>query len=108
MKFKISKNELLDNILFISKATTPKSTIIALGGVMIEAGEKLSIYSTDLETSINVDFKSKIIEKGRVVVSAKVLLNILKSFPELSRSKDRARINTYNKPTKNYMPECNF
>ncbi len=82
MKFQTTRNDLLDKIIFASKATTPKSTIFVLGGIMLDVGEMLNIYSTDLENSINISYEVNMIEKGRAVVPVKILINILKSFPE--------------------------
>ena len=82
MKFQTTRNDLLDKIIFASKTTTPKSTIFVLGGIMLDVDEILNIYSTDLENSINITSKVNVIKKGRVVVPVKILINILKSFPE--------------------------
>ena len=82
MKFQTTRNELLNKLNFASKLSASKSLISALSGVLIEATETLNIFSTDLETSIKSTLKVKIIEEGRVVVPAKVFINILKSVPE--------------------------
>ena len=82
MKFQSTRNDLLNKLNFASKIATSKSLISALSGVMIEASDKLYIYSTDLETSIKSSINANIIEQGRAVVPAKVFINILRNFSE--------------------------
>lgn len=82
MKFQSTRNDLLNKLNFASKIATSKSLISALSGVMLEANDKLYIYSTDLETSIKSNINANIIEQGRAVVPAKVFISILRNFPE--------------------------
>ncbi len=82
MKFQTTKSDLLNTILFASRAINPKTTSLILNGIMLEADDELVVYSTDLETSIKCIKQVKITEKGRAVVPAKVLINILKSLEE--------------------------
>jgi len=82
MKIQTTRNELLDLILFSSKAISPKTSTFILSGVLLEADKRLIIYSTDLETSIKSTMDVKIIEKGKAVVPAKILINILKNLEE--------------------------
>jgi DNA polymerase-3 subunit beta len=82
MKFQSTRNDLLNKLNFASKIATSKSLISALSGVMLEASDKLYIYSTDLETSIKSSINANIIEQGRTVVPAKVFISILRNFPE--------------------------
>lgn len=82
MKFQTTRNELLNKLNFASKIATSKSLISALSGILLEASDKLYIYSTDLETSIKSSLGVNILDQGRAVVPAKVFINILRSFPE--------------------------
>ncbi|MCL4385366.1 MAG: DNA polymerase III subunit beta [Actinobacteria bacterium] len=82
MKFQSTRNDLLNKLNFASRIATSKSLISALSGVLLEASDKLYIYSTDLETSIKSSINANIIERGRAVVPAKVFINILRNFPE--------------------------
>ena len=52
MKIQTTRSELLDLIIFSSKAISPKTSTFILSGVLLEAGKELNVYSTDLETSI--------------------------------------------------------
>lgn len=82
MRFQTTRSELLDLILFSSKAINQKTSSFILNGVLLEADEDLNIFSTDLETSIKSTLEVKIEEKGKAVVPSKVLINILKSLKE--------------------------
>lgn len=82
MKFQSTRNDLLNKLNFASKIATSKSLISALSGILLEASDKLYIYSTDLETSIKSSINANIIEHGRAVVPAKVFISILRNFPE--------------------------
>jgi len=82
MKFQTTRSELLDAILFSSKAINPKISSYILSGVLLDVDQDLNIFSTDLETSIKTTISVKIEEKGKVVVPAKILINILKSLNE--------------------------
>jgi len=82
MKIQTTRSELLELILFSSKAISSKTSSLILNGVLLEAEKKLNIYSTDLETSIKSTMSVKIEEKGKTVVPAKILINILKNLKE--------------------------
>ena len=45
-------------------------------------GGKLTVFSTDLETSMSATFDVEAKEDGKIAIPAKILLNILKSLPE--------------------------
>jgi DNA polymerase-3 subunit beta len=83
MKIQTTRDEILNKILFINRAMSPKISNFILNGIMMEAqNETLNIYGTDLETSINSRMNVKVIQQGRVVVPSKILINVLRSFPE--------------------------
>ena len=52
MKFQTTRNNLLDTALFVNKMINPKISSPILNGMMIDVGKELTLYSTDLETSI--------------------------------------------------------
>ena len=60
MKFQTTRSELLDAILFSSKAINPKISSYILGGVLLDVDSDLNIFSTDLETSIKTTIIVKI------------------------------------------------
>jgi DNA polymerase-3 subunit beta len=102
MKFQTTKAGLLDTVLFASRAISPKVSSFILNGIMLDAEEGLTVYSTDLETSIKCTMEVKILEKGKAVVPARILVNILKSLEEskieleLDKSTNQVKINCEN------------
>ncbi len=82
MKIQTTRNDILNALLFANRAINPKTNSFILSGVMLEADQGFSIYSTDLETSVKSAVKAKVLEKGKTVVPAKILINILKSLKE--------------------------
>ncbi|MGM0367724.1 MAG: DNA polymerase III subunit beta [Actinomycetota bacterium] len=82
MKIQTTKAKLLDSVLFSTRAITSKTTNYILGGVMLEADKNLDIYSTDLETSVKTSIKVKILNKGKIIIPSKIIINILRNFPE--------------------------
>ena len=82
MKIQTTRNDILNALLFANRAINPKTTSFILSGVMLEANEDFSIYSTDLETSVKSSIQAKVLEKGKVVVPAKIIINILRSLKE--------------------------
>ena len=98
MKFQTTKNDLLNAVLSTNNALALRASSFILSGVMLDAGKTLTIYSTDLETSIKCESKVKVIEEGKTVVPSRVLINILKSLEEskvelaLDREKNKVKI----------------
>jgi DNA polymerase-3 subunit beta len=82
MKIETTRDTLLNKILLVNRTITPKITTYVLSGIMLEADNNLNIHSTDLETSIKTFVKAKVLEKGKVIVPSKILVSVLKSFPE--------------------------
>ncbi len=82
MKFQTTKTTLLDTVLFASRVISPKVSSLILNGIMLDTDKELTIYSTDLETSIKCITPVKIIDKGKAIVPARILVNILKSLKE--------------------------
>lgn len=102
MKFQTTRTDLLETILFASRAISPKASSFILNGIMLDAEEGLTVYSTDLETSIKCTMEVKILEKGKAVVPARILANILKSLKEskieleLDKAKNQVKISCEN------------
>ncbi|MFW6130903.1 MAG: DNA polymerase III subunit beta [Atribacterota bacterium] len=96
MKIQTTKTKLLESVLFSTRAITSKTTNYILGGVMLEADKNLNIYSTDLETSIKTSIGVKVLDKGKIIIPSKILINILRNFPE-------AKINLETDPETNQL-----
>ena len=86
MKFTCEKALLQEAIAVTSWAVSAKSSIPTLEGLLIEAEDTLKITGYNLETGIQTSIDSTILEKGSVVINAKILSDIIRLFPDDDRS----------------------
>lgn len=86
MKFRISKDNLLDAINTVSKGMSSRSTLPILSGILVETTDqgRLTFQTTDLEISIKHTTNGNIDEPGRCVVPGKLFVDIVKSLPDAS------------------------
>jgi len=85
MKFIISSTALLRSLQKISGVLSTSSTLPILEDFLFELSEdKLKITASDLQTTISVELSTDKAENpGTVAIPAKMLLDIMKTFPEL-------------------------
>lgn len=82
MKFRCEKNKLQDAISIAQKAVTGKSAMPVLQGLLISADEdELKFIGSDIDLSIETKLKASVIEKGKVVVDAKLFGEIIRKLP---------------------------
>ena len=84
MKFVISSTELLSHLQLIGRVISQKNTLPILENFLFElSGNELKITASDLETTlityINLE---NVTDEGKVAVPAKILMDILREFPE--------------------------
>src|ERR1700744_6485711 len=83
MKFIVSTSALLKQIQLIDGVISSNTVLPILEDFLFEIkGSKLTVFSTDLETSMSATFDVEAKEDGKIAIPAKILLNILKSLPE--------------------------
>ncbi len=85
MKFIVSSTALLRSLQKISGVLSTSSTLPILEDFLFElTDDQLKITASDLETTISVVLKTDMAENpGVVAIPAKMLLDIMKTFPEL-------------------------
>ena len=82
MKFTCDKASLQNAINIASKATSPKSPIPSLEGILIEAGEgKVGMTGYDLKKGIYTSVEASVSEPGSVVIGARIFGDIVRSLP---------------------------
>ena len=82
MKFSCDKDILLEAVLTTSRATSQKSTIPALEGVLFELSDNsLSLTGYNLEIGIRTTVQVDTGEDGNIVINAKRLGEILRKMP---------------------------
>ena len=82
MKFSCEKALLQAAISTTSRAVSPKSSIPALEGILLEAGSDLRLTGYNLETGIRTIVPADIREEGTLVLSARLFGEIVRKLPD--------------------------
>ncbi|HJF00892.1 MAG TPA: DNA polymerase III subunit beta [Flavonifractor plautii] len=82
MKFSCEKALLQAAISTTSRAVSPKSSIPALEGILLEAGSDLRLTSYNLETGIRTIVPADIREEGTLVLGARLFGEIVRKLPD--------------------------
>lgn len=82
MRFTVAKDTFLEALQKVQNVVEKKNTVQILSNVLLSSDkESLSLTATDLEVGINVSLPIEKGSDGRVAVSAKSLLEIVKELP---------------------------
>lgn len=86
MKFTISKNILLQNLTYVTKAISIKNIIPILNGIKFELTDKgLDLTASDSELTINTFIEEKEITKieksGTIIIQSKFIVDIIRKMP---------------------------
>lgn len=82
MKIRIERDVLADGAAWVVRALPARPPVPVLGGVLIEASEdRVSLSTFDYETAAHVELGATVGEPGRVLVSCRLLADIVKSLP---------------------------
>jgi len=83
MKFIVSSGSLLKQLQLIAGVVSSNTVLPILEDFLFDIKDgKLSIFSTDLETSMSSVIDVEANEDGKIAVPAKLLMDILKTLPE--------------------------
>ncbi|MBQ3055694.1 MAG: DNA polymerase III subunit beta [Oscillospiraceae bacterium] len=82
MKFTCERALLAEAVSTTNWAVSSKSSIQALEGLLLEAGEGLTVTGYNLETGIQTTINANIIEPGNIVINAKLLSDIIRLCPD--------------------------
>jgi len=82
MKFSCEKALLSVAVNTASRAVAAKSSIPAMEGILIEAGQTLRLTGYNLETGIQVTVPAEITESGSLVLSARLFGEIVRKMPD--------------------------
>ena len=82
MKFSCEKALLTGAVAVTSRAVAAKSSIPAMEGILIEAGEQLRLTGYNLETGIRATVPAEIREPGSLVLSARLFGEIVRKLPD--------------------------
>lgn len=82
MKFTCEKALLQAAISTASRAVSPKSSIPALEGILLEASTDLRLTGYNLETGIRTTVSADVTETGSMVLSARLFGEIIRKLPD--------------------------
>ncbi len=82
MKFVCEKAVLASAVLAASRVASPKSSIPALEGILVRAGEDVRLTGYNLETGISVSVPADIAEGGECVMPARLFSEIVRCLPD--------------------------
>lgn len=84
MKFVVSSTELLSHLQAVGKVISSKNTLPILDNFLFDLQDSgLIITASDLETTLITNLKLENVDgEGKLTVPAKILMDILKEFPE--------------------------
>ena len=82
MKFSCEKVQILSAIGITGKVASPKSTIPALEGLLLEAEERLRITGYDQKTGIKTEVPAEVTTAGSIVLNARLLGEIIRKLPD--------------------------
>ena len=82
MKFSCEKTLLLNAINTTSRAVSPKSTIPALEGILLEADTELRLTGYNLETGIRTTVPAEINAPGTLILGARLFGEIIRKLPD--------------------------
>ena len=82
MKFSCEKALLMAAISTASRAVAPKSSIPALEGILLEAGDNLRLTGYNLETGIRTALDADITQPGALVLSSRLFGEIVRKLPD--------------------------
>ena len=83
MKFIVSSSYLLKQLQVLGSVINSSNTLPILDNFLFELNKKsLTVSASDLETTMSATLEIESTDKGSVAVPAKLVLDILKTFPE--------------------------
>jgi DNA polymerase-3 subunit beta len=83
MKFSIQRTPLLEALQKTQSVVEKKNTVPILSNILCQAkGNEISLSATDLEVGIKVNVPAEVRQEGKLTLSAKQFLDIVKELPE--------------------------
>lgn len=82
MKFSCEKALLLDAINVASRTVAQKSSIPALEGLLLQAGEGLVVSGYNMQTGIRTKVSADVTEPGQLVLNSRLFGDIIRRLPD--------------------------
>ena len=83
MQFTINRDTFLEGLTKVQGIVEKRHTIPILANVLIEAKDnEITITATDLEVGLKSKYEARVIDEGKITVSAKKMYEIIKELPD--------------------------
>lgn len=82
MKFSCEKAALMEAVSIASRGVSPKSSIPAIEGVLLNASDNLKITGYNLEMGIETITEAQVSGKGKIVLNARLFGEIIRKLPD--------------------------
>src|SRR5690242_15639307 len=83
MNFSVERSPLLEALQNVQSVVEKKNTIQILGNILCSVkGQELSLSATDLEVGIKVTLPVQVQQEGKITISARHFLDIVKELPD--------------------------
>ena len=82
MNFSCEKALLQNAVNTASRAVSSKSSIPALEGLLLEAGDGLTVSGYNMQTGIRTRLEASVQESGRIVLNARLFGDIIRRMPD--------------------------
>ena len=83
MKFQVERDVLAEAVGWASRALPSRPVIPVLSGLLLQAGDGLTLSCFDYEVSARVEVDAEVAEPGTVLVPGRLLAEITRSLPSL-------------------------
>lgn len=110
MKVDVLKENLERGLSVIERVTGKNISLPILDNVLVSAEQNfLNLVATDLESAVKLWMLAKIIEQGKVCVSAKVFMNLVTLLPneKITLTEDKSTLHIESKASKNKLQGLN-
>lgn len=82
IQFTCSRQQLVDAVSNVQRAVSSKSSVPALEGILLKAEESaVSLCGFDLELGMTTKIEAQVIEKGSVILGARLFSDIIRRMP---------------------------
>jgi DNA polymerase-3 subunit beta len=81
MRLRIERDALADAVAWVARALPARPVVPVLSGMLLEAGDGLSLSCFDYDVSARIDTGAEVAEPGTVLVPGRLLAEITRSLP---------------------------
>ncbi|MCJ1681160.1 DNA polymerase III subunit beta [Streptomyces sp. APSN-46.1] len=81
MKFRVERDEIVEATAWAARSLASRPVVPILAGILLKVDERLTLSGYDYENSTRADVDVEVIETGAVLVSGRLLAEIMRSMP---------------------------